>query len=109
MTHADVEIRIFRQEANGYPVEITVAGEGEPERGYLTADTQPPTPGDNHYAGPAYGQALFDWFFADETLTKIWAGARAAHASRRIRLRIDADAAEPVSYTHLTLPTNREV
>ena len=94
MTHADVEIRIFKQEASGYPVEITVAGEGEPGRGYLTADTQPPAPGDNHYADPAYGQALFDWFFADETLMKIWAGVRAAHASRRIRLRIDADAAE---------------
>lgn len=93
MAYADTEIRIFAREARGYPVEITIAGEGEPGRGYLDAERQPPSPSDNHYADPAYGQALYDWFFADDVLKRIWARMRGAHSSRRVRLRIDPEAA----------------
>jgi hypothetical protein len=92
MTLADVEVRIFKREDKGYRVEIAVTGEGEPEPGYLDPAKQPPNPTDNHYADPAYGQALYNWFFADDTLKKIWARVRGTHNSRRIRLRIDPDA-----------------
>jgi hypothetical protein len=89
--YADVEIRI-RKQANGrYPVELRVDTEREFPTGFLDAGSQPPTPTDAHYADSAYGQALFNWFFADDKLKESWAEIRGAYPQRRMRLYIDAD------------------
>ena len=98
-TPTDLEIRIFQRQARpgpakggeGYPVEITLGEQQEFPRGYLAADIVPwaPTgvPEDD-------GQKLFETLFADGDLRAAWAEAQGQAPQRRIRLRIDANAAE---------------
>jgi hypothetical protein len=86
----DLEIRLFPPEAQGYPVEITLAEHQVFPRGYLAADVVDWAPtGDARQDG----QALFDRLFADPVLRDVWVETRAQAPRRRIRLRIDPGAA----------------
>ncbi len=84
-TLTDLEIRIFRREEQGYPVEMTLGGQQEFPRGYMPADIA---------TGVADGRALYDALLADAALRGAWGQARGSAPQRRIRLRIDADAPE---------------
>jgi len=87
----DLEIRIFRCQDAGYPVEITLGEQQEFPRGHLSADIIPWVPS----ADPAAdGQRLFDALVADPALRSAWAETRGQAPQRRIRLRIDPSAAE---------------
>ena len=87
---ADLEIRLLRRWPEGYPVEITLGGQQEFKRGYLSADILKWSAAD-----PATdGQRLFDLLMADANVLSAWAEARGQAPRRRIRLRIDADAPE---------------
>jgi hypothetical protein len=86
----DLEIRLLRRLPEGYPVEITLGGQQEFPRGYLSADVLPWFPGD-----PATdGKRLFDRLIADAKVREAWAAARGQAPRHRIRLRIDVDAPE---------------
>jgi hypothetical protein len=88
---ADLEIRIFQRQEQGYPVEITLGGQQEFSRGYLAADILPWTASGDWTAD---GQRLFEALFKDSKLTSAWAESRGQAPKRRIRFRIDATAAE---------------
>lgn len=98
-TLTDLEIRIFQrqthpelaEEALGYPVEITLGGQQEFPRGYLDAGVVPWAPTG---VPEADGQKLFETLFADGALRGAWAEAQGQAPQRRVRLRIDANAAE---------------
>ena len=89
----DLEIRIFPSDGSvaSYPVEITLGGQQEFPRGYLSADILPWTSSGDPVGD---GQRLFDALFADNALRSAWAEARGQSPQRRIRLRIDANAPE---------------
>jgi hypothetical protein len=87
----DLEIRVFQRREEGYPVEITLGGQQEFSRGYLSADILPWVPSTDPVAD---GQRLFDALFADSVLRSGWAEARGRTTQRRVRLRIDVGAAE---------------
>jgi len=88
---ADLEIRILAQQADGYPVELTVNQEQQYARGYLPAGFLPWQAG----ASPQEdGERLFGWLTADSRLKSAWAEVRGAQPRRRVRLRIDAAAPE---------------
>jgi len=88
---ADLEVRILQRQDAGYPVEITLAGQQEFPRGYLAADILPWAPSGDLVAD---GQQLLDKLLADAALSSAWAEARGQAPKRRIRLRLDATAAE---------------
>ena len=89
MRYADLEIRIRNQDANGYPVELTLDGEQTLGRGLLSASIVPWVPSADSAAD---GERLFLLLFADDRLKKGWALARGRKPQRRVRLRIDPDA-----------------
>ncbi|MCP4592942.1 MAG: hypothetical protein GY842_19575, partial [bacterium] len=90
-TFADLEIRIFEQTDDSYPVEITLGGQQEFPRGHIAADVLPwSSSGDS----AADGQRLFEMLTADSALQSAWVEARGQAPQRRIRLRIDTAAAE---------------
>ncbi len=88
---ADLEVRIYRREEQGYPVEITLAGQQEFLPGMLASDILPwSTCGDL----AADGQKLLDKLLTDAKLRDAWARSRGQAPKRRIRFRIDPAAAE---------------
>jgi hypothetical protein len=87
----DLEIRIFQQGKQGYPVEITLGGQQEFPRGHLAADILSWANSDNTAMD---GQRLLEMLLADGALRSAWAEARGQAAQRRLRLRIDTNAAE---------------
>jgi len=87
----DLEIRMFQRQDEGYPVEMTLGGQQEFPRGYLSADVLPWTPSGDPVAD---GQRLLETLLADGALRSAWAEARGQTPQRRLRLRIDAAAAE---------------
>jgi len=89
--HLDLEIRIFQRRDEGYPVEMTLGGEQEFPRGYLSADILPWLSSGDPVAD---GQRLFGALLADSVLRSAWAEARGQAPQRRIRLWIDVNAAE---------------
>jgi tetratricopeptide (TPR) repeat protein len=91
MHYADLEIRIQNEDANGYPVELTLDDEQTLGRGILSASLVPWVPSADSAAD---GERLFTLLFADDRLKKGWALARGSRPQRRIRLRIDPDAPE---------------
>jgi hypothetical protein len=91
MDYADLEVRILKKDANGYPVEITFNGEVEFPRGLLSAD--PPILTASAASGED-GAMLLHWLFSDDALKTAWANARGQKPQRRIRLRIDEGAPE---------------
>lgn len=91
-SYADLEIRILKQEASGYPVEITLNNERQFKRGYLAP--RPEAESWDAILDPvAAGQELFAWFLADGNLKEAWGQVR-EQRPHRIRLRIDRDAPE---------------
>jgi hypothetical protein len=90
-TFTDLEIRIFQKQEQGYPVEITLGGQQEFPRGFLPAEVLPWSPSGDVAAD---GARLFETLFKDGTLRGAWAEARGGAPQRRIRLRIDPQAAE---------------
>ncbi len=92
-TFIDLEIRIFQRHETdeNYPVEITLDKQQQFPRGYLAADVLPwASSGDL----AADGQRLFEMLFADSTLRSAWDRASGQAPQRRVRLWIDANAAE---------------
>ena len=87
----DLEIRILQKHDQGYPVEITLGGQQEFPRGYLPLEVLPWTPSGDLVND---GQKLFETLFKDGTLRSAWAEARGRAQQRRLRLRIDTQAAE---------------
>ncbi|HSG17707.1 MAG TPA: CHAT domain-containing protein [Anaerolineae bacterium] len=89
--YADLEIRILEQQAEGYPVEMTLNSEQQFPRGFLDPGFLPWVS-----AGTAAedGENLFNWLLSDEALKMAWAEVRGQRPHRRIRLRIDATAPE---------------
>ena len=77
----DLEIRIFQQGEQGYPVEITLGGQQEFPRGYMEADVLPWVPGGNPEED---GQKLFEMLLADGALRSAWAEARGQAPHRRL-------------------------
>ena len=90
-TFVDLEIRIFQRQDEGYPVELTLAGEQEFPRGYLPADIASWVPGGDLGEN---GKQLFERLLADSTLLKAWSEIRGQAPQRRLRLRIDPGASE---------------
>jgi tetratricopeptide (TPR) repeat protein len=88
--YAELEIRILARHDRGYPIEITCEGSEFP-RGYGSPALLPWMPGPSQQAD---GERLFRWLLTDDTLQQAWAEARGRSPQRRIRLRIDVDAAE---------------
>ncbi len=86
---ADLEIRIFRRNDNGYPVEITLGGQQEFPRGVLDAGIEAWSASGDLAED---GQRLFETFLADAALRSAWDTARGQCPQRRIRLRIDPTA-----------------
>ena len=87
----DLEIRIQQTQAEGYPIEITLAGQQEFPRGFFASDLLPWFPSGDLVAD---GQRLFSALLADVKVREAWAQARGQAPQRRIRLRIDPAAAE---------------
>jgi hypothetical protein len=87
--YADLEIRILELQPQGYPVEITLNGEQQFPRGYLDPDLLNWAPTIDPQAD---GERLLRSLLAGEQLVSAWAQARGTHATRRLRLRIDASA-----------------
>lgn len=90
-TLADLEIRIFPRQAEGYPVEITLDGQQKFPRGFIADDILAWDVSDHSAAD---GQRLFDTVFADPKLRSAWEQARGQTPRRRIRLWIDVEAPE---------------
>jgi hypothetical protein len=88
--YAELEIRILARQDRGYPIEITCQGSEFP-RGYGNPALLPWMPGPSQHAD---GERLFRWLLTDDRLQQAWAEARGRSAQRRVRLRIDVDAAE---------------
>ncbi|MSP12769.1 MAG: CHAT domain-containing protein, partial [Chloroflexi bacterium] len=89
--YADLEIRIFARQDQGYPVEITLNKEQQFGAGYLQSNILPWVPG----VFPAEdGVRLFELLFADSKLKAAWVEARGRQPQRRVRLRFDATAPE---------------
>ena len=87
----DLEIRIFPRQKSGYPVEITLGGEQEFQRGWLPLKTAEWKRGGDPAAD---GVQLFQALFGDPQLAAAWAETRGAAENRRVRLRIDPEAPE---------------
>lgn len=90
-TDVDLELRIFPRQDAGYPVELTLGRHQVFPRGYLAADVAEWTSGGDPTAD---GLALRELLLADAALREAWIEARAQAPRRRIRLWIDAGAAE---------------
>ncbi len=90
-TFVDLEVRLLQRISKGYPVEMTLGGQQEFARGFLSpAILEWTSSGDL----AADGQRLFNHLLADAKVREAWAQARGQAAQRRLRLRIDPDAAE---------------
>jgi hypothetical protein len=89
--YADLEIRILERRDSGYPVELTLDGEQEFPRGYLSPDVLPWVPS---AAPDKDGERLFQLLFADQRLRAAWAEIRGQTPRRRVHLRIDESAPE---------------
>jgi len=88
--YVDLEIRILRQQTDGYLVEITLNGQQE-FRGYLSADVVSKVFRSDRAAA---GSRLFDALFDDSDLRDAWGQAKGKEVPRHIRLWIDVDAPE---------------
>ncbi|MBN2002048.1 MAG: CHAT domain-containing protein [Anaerolineae bacterium] len=88
---ADLEIRIFKNDAQSYSVEIRLDGQQELGHGYMTTEVL-----NRVSLGDARrdGQNLFEILFADPPLRAAWNKALGLSTLRRIRLWIDTEAAE---------------
>ncbi len=91
MADIDLELRIFPQQDEGYPVEIRLGRHQVFPRGYLDASIAEWTPGGDLQAD---GEALRERLLSDVVLREAWSEARGQAPQRRIRLWIDVNAPE---------------
>ena len=89
--YADLEVRIFSRQERAYPVEITLDGQQEFQRGQLPGEIIPWVPSGSPLTD---GKKLLDMLLSDPALQNAWSQARGSALQRRIRLRIDPGAAE---------------
>ncbi|HSN77173.1 MAG TPA: hypothetical protein VL334_19050, partial [Anaerolineae bacterium] len=89
--YADLLIRLLKREEQGYPVELTLNSRLEFRRGYLSPDILQWVPSS---LDAESGRSLFDLLIQDEQVASAWAMIRGSAPQRRIRLSIDAAAAE---------------
>ena len=89
--YADIEVRIFSRQERAYPVEITLDGQQEFQRGQLPGEIIPWVPSGSPLTD---GKKLLDMLLSDPALQNAWSQARGSALQRRIRLRIDPGAAE---------------
>lgn len=87
---AILQIRLFKLEEQGYPVELECDGLIHP-RGYVPAAIAEAAPG---ASSAEEGERLFRQLLADERTRTAWAEIRGQHPQRRLRLRIDDEAPE---------------
>ena len=87
----DLEVRIFSRQERAYPVEITLDGQQEFQRGQLPGEIIPWVPSGSPLTD---GKKLLDMLLSDPALQNAWGQARGSALQRRIRLRIDPGAAE---------------
>ena len=87
----DLEVRIFSRQERAYPVEITLDGQQEFQRGQLPGEIIPWVSSGDPVAD---GKKLLDMLLSDPALQNAWSQARGSALQRRIRLRIDPGAAE---------------
>lgn len=92
--YADLLIRVLKREEQGYPVELTLNNHLHFRRGYVKSSIAQWTPGP--FAAEA-GLSLFQLLMEDEQVAGAWAMLRGSAPQRRIRLSIDAGAAELAS------------
>lgn len=91
-SYAHLEIRIFKCEADGYPVELTLLDSQQQfRRGILSADILTWRP---EAELSKAGESLFSHLFADKELMKAWALIKGQAPRCRMSLRIDEDAPE---------------
>lgn len=89
--YADLLIRVLKREEQGYPIELTLNNRLHFRRGYVKSSIAQWTPGP--FAAEA-GLHLFQRLMEDEQVASAWAMVQGNAPQRRIRLNIDADAAE---------------
>ncbi|MBN2005716.1 MAG: CHAT domain-containing protein, partial [Anaerolineae bacterium] len=88
----DLEIRLFHLEDQGYPVELTLAGQQEFPRGYAPANLGDWLPGGDPVAD---GRELLNTLLSgDPALRSAWDKARALAPQCRLRLRLAPTAPE---------------
>lgn len=88
---ADIEIRILKKEAAGYPVEIAINHEQQFERGLLSVQFASWSPG---LSLAEDSQRISDWLLADAPIRQALTHIGGRYPKRRIHLRIDPEAVE---------------
>jgi hypothetical protein len=89
VSFADLEIRFLPQQAEGYPLEITLNSEQEFAGAFLQPQEWVPSA-----TAIEDGRRLAEWLFADDKLRAAWNQIRGQHPQRRLRLRISESAPE---------------
>jgi len=87
---ADLEIRLMKEEKQGYPIEITLNKQEEWPRHYISPDILEWQASSNVEES---GQQLFELLINPE-IQPVWAKVAGRYPQRRIRLRIDETAPE---------------
>ena len=90
-THADLEIRILKREAAGYPVELSLNNQRMFRGGFVSPDIANWTP---PRLDAEAGRELFNLLVQDDLVRSAWDMVRGARPQRRIRLSIDSTAPE---------------
>ncbi|MCB0070437.1 MAG: CHAT domain-containing protein [Caldilineaceae bacterium] len=89
-SYGELEIRVFPATGEGFPVEVTLDHTRELAKSVLDPAILP-WPPDLPRADA--GVRLRDWFFGNGAVTAAWAEARALRPQRRVRVRVDPNAA----------------
>lgn len=89
--YTDLLIRLLKREEQGYPVELTLDGQLQFRRGYLSPEVLQWKPGS---LDAAAGRSLFELLTGDPQVASAWSMLRGSAPRRRIRLSIDNEAAE---------------
>jgi len=90
-SYTDLLLRLLKREDRGYPVELTLNNQLEFSRGYLSPAIAQWTAG---ALDAESGRRLFELLTEDDQVAGAWAMIRGSAPQRRIRLSIDAEAAE---------------
>ena len=106
-SYTDLLIRLLKREDQGYPVELTLNNQLEFSRGYLSPTMAQWTAG---ALDAESGRRLFELLTEDDQVAGAWAMIRGSAPQRRIRLSIDAAAAElnPIPWELLRDPGDLE-
>ena len=106
-SYTDLLLRLLKREDQGYPVELTLNNQLEFSRGYLSPAIAQWTAG---ALDAESGRRLFELLTEDDQVAGAWAMIRGSAPRRRIRLSIDAAAAElnPIPWELLRDPGDLE-